>query len=457
MAESNPSKPDSEPGNQQALIYRLNERPKTVWETIFYGYQHTMVDISPFIVPLGVATAIGMSAGEASYFINLCLFSMGIATLLQTTIGNRLPIVQGPSVILIGMLANIGQKLGAGVMWGAIFVGGFLEMLLGASGLLRYLQKLFPPAVAGVVVICIGISLGQVAVMLAVRDGSGSHLMYSGLVIAMIFVMQVRFPNALNGLVARGSILFSMFFVGAVVAGFAGYVNWDLVNEKAWFSFPSLFPYGGPGFGWEFVLAAILTCLAGYLGSVFESLGDYAATCATCEEPYTAKIMNRGIFAEGLGSMVAAMFGGLPCTSFTQNIGIIATTRVASRVVVQVSAVVFILYGICPKFGALLVAMPGAVLGGVFLVICGMITITGMRLASLAESTTVNQLVIGLTLVISLGLPFYIKQSLPQEWVEGLPTLVSLIITNSVVLVVVVGLSLNVLLNHVLKPRQDHD
>lgn len=454
MAEPS-SLSDSNPHPQQELIYRLNERPKTVWETVFYGYQHTMVDISPFIVPLGVASAVGMTVSESSYFINLCLFAMGIATLLQTTIGNRLPIVQGPSVILIGVVASIGQKLGAAVMWGAIFVGGLLEMLLGASGLLRYLQKLFPPAVSGVVVICIGISLGQVAVMLAVRDGTASHFIYSGLVMCMIFVLQIRFPNALNGLVARGSILFSMFFVGAVVAGFAGDVNWDLVNEKPWISIPSLFPYGGPGFGWEFVVAAILTCLAGYLGSVFESLGDYAATCAACDEPYTAKVMNRGIFAEGLGSMVAAMFGGLPCTSFTQNIGIIATTRVASRVVVQVSAVVFILYGICPKFGALLVAMPGAVLGGVFLVICGMITITGMRLVSMAESTTVNQMVIGLTLVISLGLPFYIKQSLPAEWAEALPTLLNLIVTNSVVLVVVVGMTLNILLRYVLKPKEE--
>ena len=270
MADSSSPNSESESSAQQELIYRLNERPKTVWETIFYGYQHTMVDISPFIVPLGVAAALGMSSGEASYFINLCLFSMGIATLLQTTIGNRLPIVQGPSVILIGVVANIGQKLGAGVMWGAIFVGGLLETLLGASGLLKYLQKIFPPAVAGVVVICIGLSLGQVAVMLSVGQGDVSNFLYSGLVMLMIFVLQVCFPKALNGLVARGSILFSMFFVGVIVASFAGDVDWDLVNEKAWLSFPSFFPYGGPGFGWEFVLAAILTCLAGYLGSVFE-------------------------------------------------------------------------------------------------------------------------------------------------------------------------------------------
>ena len=86
--------------------------------------------------------------------------------------------------------------------------------------------------------------------------------------------------------------------------------QWSLVAEKAWFEFPKLFPYGGPGFGWKFGVAAILGILAGYLGSMVESLGDYAATCAVSGEIYIVKHMNKGIFAEGLGSVVASMFGG---------------------------------------------------------------------------------------------------------------------------------------------------
>ena len=96
--------------------------------------------------------------------------------------------------------------------------------------------------------------------------------------------------------------------------------------------------------------------------------------------------MNRGIFAEGLGSAIASFLGGLPCTSYTQNIGIIATTRVASRFVVQIAAVILILYGLCPKFGALLVAMPRAVLGGVFVIVCGMIAVSGIKLLSTAKN-----------------------------------------------------------------------
>ena len=97
-----------------------------------------------------------------------------------------------------------------------------------------------------------------------------------------------------------------------------GEVDWLLIREKAWFDLPGLFPYGGPGFGWRISLAATLVILAGYLGSIVESLGDYAATCAVAGEPYRVRHMNRGIFAEGLGSCLATVVGGLPCTSYTQ-------------------------------------------------------------------------------------------------------------------------------------------
>lgn len=455
MTQSNENTPQpSSTLHSEPLLYGIEDRPKKLWESLFYGYQHTLVDISPFIVPLAVASAIGMSAGDQSQFINLCLFSMGLATLIQTTIGNRLPIIQGPSTILIGVITSIGAQMGAAVMWGAIFVGGILEAIIGISGSLKYIRKLFPPAVSGVVVIGIGLSLGQVAVMLAVGDGSARNFSYAGFVMLLIFVLQIRFSRMAGGLISRGAVLFSMFFVGLFVASLFGHVDWALVKEKEWFALPRLFPYGGPGFGWEFAIAAILTCLAGYLGSMVESLGDYAATCAVCQEKYEAKHINRGIFAEGVGCVVASIFGGLPCTSFTQNIGIIASTKVASRFVVQVSAVIFLIYGICPKFGGLLVAMPRAVLGGVFVVICAMITMAGMRLAMEAKNTLSNQLLVGITLIVSIGLPIYIKTRLSSEWLEAMPTAVQLVLTNTVVLVVLLSLSLNVLLNLILKGEE---
>jgi uracil permease len=375
---------------------------------------------------------------------------MGIATLLQTTIGNRLPIIQGPSATLTGTVVPIAGQMGAPVMWGGIFVGGLIEMLIGASRILKFLRRLFPPVVSGVVIICIGIALGQVAIRLMIGDGRPANFVFAGIVILLIFMLQIKFQKHLKGIISRGAIFFSIWIVGLGIAGLFGEVNWTLVSEKPWFEFPKLFPYGGPGFGWEFGIAAILTIFVGYLGSMVESLGDYAATCAVAGETYLVKHMNKGIFAEGLGSMVAAMFGGLPCTSYTQNIGIIATTRVASRFIVQIAALILILYGLCPKFGALLIAMPRSVIGGVFVIVCGMIVMSGIRLLSAAPNTTSNFLLVGTSLICAIGIPVYANYVLGADWLSQLPVLIKLFMTNTVVLAVLLSVSLNLILNIVL-------
>jgi xanthine/uracil permease len=235
--------------------------------------------------------------------------------------------------------------------------------------------------------------------------------------------------------------------VGIGVGGAFGLVDWSLVAERAWLAWPAFFPYGGPGFGWEFAWAAVLAVLAGYFGSMVESLGDYAATAAVAGSPYTVRHMNRGIFAEGLGSALAACFGGLPCTSYTQNVGIIAATRVASRVVVQVAAVVLLLYGLSPKFGALLVAMPRPVLGGVFILVCGMIAVSGIRLLAAAAPTLGNSVVAGTTLIVAIGLPVHARYGLGTGWLEALPPFAGLVVTNPVVLAVLLGVGLHAALN----------
>ena len=423
--------------------YGIDERPDSRWETLLYGWQHTLVDISPFVLPLAVASAAGMSPGQQASFINFGLFSMGVATLIQTTVGNRLPIIQGPSATLTGTLAPVASQLGPGAMWGAAFAGGLAEMAFGASRALSTLKRFFPPAVAGVVVLTIALALGQVAVRLMIGDGRPLNFVLAGTVIALVSVLQLRFRRVLGGILSRGAIFASIWIVGVGLAGVLGEVEWELVAQKPWVAWPRLFPWGGPGFGWTFVGPAFLAVLAGYFASMVESLGDYAATCAVAGERYTVRHMNRGIFAEGLGSALAAILGGLPCTSYTQNIGIIAATRVASRRVVQVAAVILVLYGLSPKLGALLVAMPRSVLGGVFVLVCGMIAVSGIRLLGVARDTAANYLVVGLTLVLAIGVPVYVRFSLGEVWLDRLPLFPRLVVTNPVVLAVAAAVGLN--------------
>lgn len=434
----------------RAPVYGIDERPRRWWEALLYGWQHTLVDISPFVLPLAVAAAVGMDAAGEAQLINQCLLGMGIATLVQTTLGNRLPIIQGPSATLTGTLAPVGAQLGAAAMWGGVFVGAIVEMLVGASRVLGFLRRLFPPAVSGVVVVSIAFALGQLAVRLAVGDGSARSFALAAGVLLAVFVLQVAFGRLARGVVGRGAIFLSIWVVGLGAGSLLGEVDWSLVAGKPWLGLPRLFPYGGPGFGWKFSAAAILAVLVGYFGSMVESLGDYAATCAVAGETYRVRHMNRGIFAEGLGCAIAACLGALPVTSYTQNVGIIAATGVASRYVVRIAAGVLVLYGLCPKFGALLVAIPRPVLGGVFVLVCGMIAVSGVRLLAAARPTLANSLVVGTTLIVAVGAPPTLRTTLGGEWLASLPPLVALLVTNTVVLAVLLGVGLNLLLNLVL-------
>jgi uracil permease len=225
-------------------------------------------------------------------------------------------------------------------------------------------------------------------------------------------------------------------------------VNWELIHSRPWFAFPKLFPYGGPGFGWSFAAGAIFGVLAGYLGSMVESIGDYAATCAVSGETFKVRHMNRGILSEGVGCVIASLLGGLPVTSYTQNIGVIASTRIASRFVVQVAACFLILYGLSPKFGALLAVIPRPVMGGVFMLVCGSIVISGMKLINSAPKTEGNGILVGLTLLLAIGLPVYAKASL-GEWMSTVTPFVRMLFTNTVVIAVIVGILLNIIINHV--------
>ncbi len=426
-------------------VYGIEERPGRWWEALLYGWQHTLVDVSPFVLPLAVAAALDMTLADQAQLINFCLLSMGLATLIQTLLGNRLPIIQGPSATLTGVLTPIAARSGADVMWGGIFAGALVEAAIGASGTLRWLRRLIPPLVAGVVITVIGLSLGGFAIRLFLADRRLQPLALGAGVILLILLLQVWGARRWGGIPARAAIFAAIWLVGIGLGAPLGEVNWQLVAEKPWLQVPRLFPYGGPGFGWQWSSAALLGILAGYFGSMVESIGDYSATCAVSRVPLTSRHIHRGLAAEGLGCLVAACLGGLPCTSYTQNVGIIATTRVASRMVVQIAALILALYGLCPKFGALLVAIPRPVLGGVFIVVCGMIAVTGIQMMGRAMRQSSQGFVVGTTLVLSLGLPQAAQLEPLASRVRELPALLELLATNSIVLAMLLAIGLNAL------------
>lgn len=431
-------------------ILGIDDRPSNWAETLLYAWQHTLVDITPLVFPFVVGVALGMTQTQMINLVSWTLIAMGVATLMQTTLGNKLPIIQGPSITVGSAMMSVGAVYGIPAMWGAVFAGGLIEAGVGASGTLGFLRKLFPVTVAGIVITCIGLNLGMTSAGWMIGDGNPTNIAIGALAIIMILLLQLKGSKIAGGILGRGAIFFTIWTVGLGVSSALGLVNWSVVAERPWIALPSLFPNGGPGFGWKFILGAIVGIVAGYIGSIVESVGDYAATCAVSGEKFRVRHMNRGIATEGLACVLASCIGALPVTSYTQNIGIIATTRVASRYVVQVAAVIILAYGLSPKFGALLAVVPRPVLGGVFMLVCGSIVMSGLKLIFSAVKTERNATLVGLTLLIALGIPAHLKTPAMQTWLISANPFLKLLCTNTVVLSVICGILINLLLNHLL-------
>jgi xanthine/uracil permease len=434
--------------------YGVDDVPPPL-ETLLYAWQHTLVDVSPYVLPLIVAAAVGYTAEQAATMISACLTLMGLATFANVTWGNRLPSVLGPSATDTGAMASAGAIYGAPAMWMAGFLAGLFEIVVGVSGVLAPLRRFLPPYVCGIIVLTIGVSLARVAGGWVFTDPDPTMLALAGGAVLSIVVLTVIGHRLRLGILARGAIFFSLILFGVLIAGLLGVANFSALQRAPWFGLPRLFAFGGPGLGWQLAGGAVLGVIVGYIGSMAEAIGDYAGTCAVSGVTYKVRHIRRGITVEGIASAVGPLFGGLPLTTYSQNTGVIATTRVASRRVVQVAAILLLLYGLSPKLGALLVLIPRPIVGAVFLVICGMIATVGLRLLGCGKQDEVFLLTTAITLMAALTLP--LVATAQKEWYAALPPLAKLFLGNPVVIAITLGILLNAVLRAVLPAKETLD
>ena len=390
---------DEQPSSNVEIIYNIEDVPKPWWKSIIFALQITLVDFTPFMWAAGFASLAGIT--EPSFVPTMlcaCFFCMGICTFLQTTIGNRLPIVQGSSSALMSSMGNIAAVYGLPAVWGASLVGGAIQALLGATRAISRIRHLLPPVVVGSVVTSIGFVAARIAVQWTFSNTEPIYMVLA--LIAFIMALVLKFKT--KGIISQGFILVTVVIVGVIVSSFLGIFDWEAVYQAPWIEIPRLFPFtdleGQSGETITFIAAAIIGGFSGYIGAIFESVGDYAATCAACNEVYRVKHIDRGIMASGLGCMITALFGGLPCTSYTQNIGIVAATGVASRRVTQVAGVMFLLYGLCPKLAYVLAGIPKPIIGAVFLISAASIMFSGIDSIVSSPRTLKNTFIAGITL-----------------------------------------------------------
>ncbi|WP_386629474.1 uracil-xanthine permease family protein [Sulfitobacter geojensis] len=416
-------------------------------QAIPLGIQHVLAMFASNVTPsIIVAGAAGLAFGGAEqvYLIQMAMLFAGIATLLQTVgigpIGARLPIMQGTSFAFVGVLAGIAAVQGLGVALTACLIGGVIHFCLGA--VIGRLRWLFPPLITGLVILAIGLYLIPVAIKYAAggaasfqmeAESFGSLMHWTVALSVVIVALLLKFFT--KGTTSSAAILIGLI-VGYLIALAFGMVSFAPVAKASWITGITPFPYG-----FEFSLGAVIAVTLVSIVSAIETVGDTSATTkAGAGREATSEEIAGATYADGLGTAVAGVFGGLPNTSFSQNVGIVGMTGIMSRHVVTIGAIVLILCGLVPKIGAVIASMPLPVLGGGVIVMFGMVAAAGMNMLSEVEMNRRNMVIIAVSLAAGLGL------NLVPTAVQYLPGVIKILATSAVAPTAIVAIFLNLVL-----------
>ena len=402
-------------------------------------------NITPAIIIAGAA-GYAFGGAEMLYMIQMSMVFAGVATLMQTIgfskVGARLPIMQGTSFAFVPVMIGIAKAAGMGAVFASTILAGIFHFLLGfVIGKLRHLM---PPLVTGLVIISIGLALIPVGVKYAAggvplmgKEGFGG-LNHWGLALVVIFTtLGIKFYC--KGFLSTAAVLIGLL-AGYIVAALFGMVSWAKVGSASWFELPMPFV---TKFDWNFDMlgfAIIGMCLISLVSAV-ETVGDISGiTKGGANREASNEELEGGTMADGLGSAVAGIFGGLPNTSFSQNVGLIAMTGVMSRHVVTLSGIFLIICGLIPKIGAIISSMPIAVLGGGVIVMFGMVISAGLKMLVDINMNRRNMIIIAVSLSVGLGL-----QTVPQA-LQHLPASVSMLLSTGLLPVAVISIALNALM-----------
>lgn len=417
-------------------------------QAILYGLQHVMAMFVGNLTPVLLITgACALDGGLQLQIIQNAMLMAGIITLLQLftigPVGAKLPIVMGTSSGFIGVCSGVASTMGQGIVtYGAIifasFIGGLFETVLGFF--LKPLRRFFPSLVTGTVVMAIGLSLISVGIN---SFGGGNNNgdfgslpnLFVGTVVLLTIILLKHFTK---GVTSTASILIGIV-VGYIVCGIMGMIlpttyqyvdpatqetvtktcSWVLdfskVSDASWFAVPAFMPFG---FSKDMIdLRAIIPIVIMFIVTAVETVGDTSAiTEGGLGREATDKELSGSVICDGLGSSVAAFFGVLPNTSFSQNVGLIAMTKIVNLFAISTGAIFLVLCGLFPKLAAIIQMMPQSVLGGAAVMMFASIVVSGIQLVIKdgVSNRTVTIVSVALGLGYGLGANTEVLSNLPQ-------------------------------------------
>ena len=414
---------------------------------ITLGLQHVLAMFASNVTPsIIIAGAAGFAFGSADmvFLIQMAMLFAGVATLFQTIgfgpVGARLPVMQGTSFAFVPIMIGVVKSSGMAALMGSVIVAGIFHAILGSF--IGRIRHWFPPLVSGMVITTIGLYLIPVGIRYAAGGAAdfqinnpnwGDFSHWSLALVVIIVALGCKFFT--RGLTSSAAVLIGLF-AGYLVGIATGAVNFGSVGKAAWFAFPMPLKYG-----LEFNVAAIVGMCLISIVSAIETVGDISAIAkGGAGRESTDKELAGGTYADGLGSALAGIFGGLPNTSFSQNVGIVSMTGVMSRGVVTIGAIFLIICGFIPKIGAVVSSMPIEVLGGGVILMFGMVVSAGVSMLSTVEWSRRNMMILATSMSVGLGL-----QAVPKS-MQHLPDTLGMLMTSGLLPVAVLAVVMNLLL-----------
>ena len=402
-------------------------------QAIPLGLQHVLAMFVGNLTPLLIiGGACGIMGGTD--FVNLqisllqnAMIIAGIVTLIQLygigPCGGKVPIIMGTSSGFIGVFSSVVATMGSGVVaygaiMGASIIGGIFEGILGFF--LKPLRRFFPSVVTGTVVLSIGLSLIAVGINsfgggFKTKDFGSMENLGLGLFVLIVILC---FKHGTKGFFSSSSILFGIIagYIAAFIMGMvlpttgvtakgvtftkSWVLNWDKVANAGWFAVPEFMPVDI-----IFDMRAIIPVCIMFIVTAVETVGDISGVMeGGLEREATDKELAGGVICDGLGSSFAALFGVLPNTSFSQNVGLVAMTKVVNRFALATGAVFLILCGLIPKLGALVSIMPQSVLGGAAVMMFSSIVVSGIQLITKEKLTPRNLTIVAVALGVGYGM-----------------------------------------------------
>lgn len=400
--------------------------------------------VTPAIIVSGAVPS-GLSREDQVILIQSALVIAALSTLLQLfpiggkakfAIGSGLPIIMGVSFAYVPSMQAIAESYGIAAIMGAEIVGGIVAVVMGL--LVKKIRVFFPPLITGTVVFTIGLSLYPTAInYMAGGTSSPNYGSWQNWAIAFFTLIVVTALNHFGkGIWKLASILIGII-VGYLVSIPFGMVDFSSIGEAGVCQLPSLMHFG--------VQFEPSSCVA--LGILFainsiQAIGDYSATTiGAMDRTPKDDELQRGIVGYGLSNVAGALLGGLPTATYSQNVGIVTTTKVINRWVLGLAAAILGIAGLVPKFSAILTTIPQCVLGGATVSVFASIAMTGMKLVASAEMDYRNSSIVGLAAALGMGV------SQATAALASFPTWVTTIFGKSpVVLATIIAVMLNVIL-----------